>query len=184
MATPDAGAAVGSSYFYRPGRAEPDALRLLGDAIDVVVTGLAIMLLLVMFANVAARVLLNSDIAWNTEFGEFVLLWATFLGGASAARRGAHMRITEFVEAMPPAWTRIVEIATRLGVVALLCCLVWYGWSIAQGTMEQEMTVLHWPMGVQYLAMPVGSALALVYVLYETVLLARGEPIPQEAFMD
>ncbi|HEY5793853.1 MAG TPA: TRAP transporter small permease [Bosea sp. (in: a-proteobacteria)] len=184
MATPDAGAADGSFYFYRPGRPEPAALHLLGDAIDVVVTGLAVMLLLVMFANVAARVLLNSDIAWNTEFGEFVLLWATFLGGASAARRGAHMRITEFVEAMPPAWTRAVEIATRLGVIALLCFLVWYGWNIAQGTMEQEMTVLHWPMGVQYLAMPVGSGLALIYVIYEATLLAQGEPIPQEAFMD
>ncbi|WP_054142773.1 TRAP transporter small permease [Bosea sp. AAP35] len=184
MATPDIGAAVGAFYFYRPGRPEPAALRLLGDAIDIVVTGLAVMLLLVMFANVAARVLLNSDIAWNTEFGEFVLLWATFLGGASAARRGAHMRITEFVEAMPPAWTRVVEIATRIGVIVLLGFLVWYGWNIAQGTMEQEMTVLHWPMGVQYLAMPVGSGLALVYVIYEASLLARGEPIPQEAFMD
>lgn len=184
MATPDAGVADGSFYFYRPGRPEPAALRLLGDAIDVVVTGLAIMLLLVMFANVAARVLLNSDIAWNTEFGEFVLLWATFLGGASAARRGAHMRITEFVEAMPPAGTRVVELATRLGVITLLCFLVWYGWNIAQGTMEQEMTVLHWPMGAQYLAMPVGSGLALIYVIYEATLLARGEPIPQEAFMD
>ncbi|PZN98850.1 MAG: hypothetical protein DCF30_13170 [Hyphomicrobiales bacterium] len=184
MAAPDTGAAALSFYFYRPGRPEPTALRLLGDAIDFVVTVLAVMLLLVMFANVAARVLLNSDIAWNTEFGEFVLLWATFLGGASAARRGAHMRITEFVEAMPPAWTRVVEIATRLGVIALLGFLVWYGWSIAQGTMEQEMTVLHWPMGVQYLAMPVGSGLALVYVIYEASLLARGEPIPQEAFMD
>ena len=184
MAAADTGVVDGSLYFYRPGRREPAPLRLLGDAIDVVVTVLAVMLLLVMFANVAARVLLNSDIAWNTEFGEFVLLWATFLGGASAARRGAHMRITEFVEAMPPVWTRIVEIATRLGVVALLGFLVWYGANLAQGTMEQEMTVLHWPMGVQYLAMPVGSGLALVYVLYEVSLLARGEPIPQAAFMD
>jgi hypothetical protein len=32
--------------------------------------------------------------------------------------------------------------------------------------------------------MPVGSGLALVYVVYEASLLARGEPIPQEAFMD
>lgn len=184
MATPDIGAADGSYYFYRPGRPEPAPLRLLGDTIDVAVTVLAVLLLIVMFANVAARVLLNSDIAWNTEFGEFVLLWATFLGGASAARRGAHMRITEFVEAMPPLWTRTFEIATRLGVIALLGFLVWYGLSIAEGTMEQQMTVLHWPMGAQYLAMPVGSGLALVYVLYEASLLARGEPIPQEAFMD
>lgn len=172
------------TYHYRPGRPEPVPLRWLGDAIDITVTLLAALLLIVMFANVAARVALNSDIAWNTEFGEFVLLWATFLGGASAARRGAHMRITEFVDAMPPAIGHGVEIATRIGVIGLLGLLIWYGLSITQSTMGQEMTVLHWPMGVQYLAMPVGSAFALVFVIYETVLLATGKPIPQEAFQD
>jgi TRAP-type C4-dicarboxylate transport system permease small subunit len=184
MSTQQPEIAAGSPYFYRPGQPEPAALRLLGDAIDLAVTVLAVLLLVVMFANVAARALLNSDIAWNTEFGELVLLWATFLGGASAARRGAHMRITEFVEAMPRPWHRLVEIATRLGVTVLLGFLFWYGLGIAQGTMEQEMTVLHLPMGVQYLAMPVGSALALIFVLYEIALLTRGESIPQEAFKD
>ncbi|TCR68525.1 TRAP transporter small permease [Bosea sp. BK604] len=172
------------SFLYRPDRAEPAPLRWLGDAIDVAVTLLAATLLIVMFANVAARVALNSDIAWNTEFGEFVLLWATFLGGASAARRGAHMRITEFVDSFPPAIGHAVELATRVGVVGLLLLLIWYGLSISESTMGQEMTVLHWPIGVQYLAMPVGSAFALVFVIYETVLLAMGRPIPQEAFQD
>jgi TRAP-type C4-dicarboxylate transport system permease small subunit len=169
---------------YRPPRPEPVVLRLIGDAVDLAVAVLAATLLLVMFANVAARLALNTDIAWNTEFGEFVLLWATFLGGASAARRGAHMRITEFVESMPPALSRAVEFATRVAVIAMLALLIWYGISITQRTMEQEMTVLHWPMGVQYLAMPVGSALTLAFVLYETVLVATGEPIPQEVFQD
>jgi TRAP-type transport system small permease protein len=169
---------------YRPSRPEPVALRLVGDAVDLVVVCLAAVLLLVMLANVAARVALNTDIAWNTEFGEFVLLWATFLGGASAARRGAHMRITEFTEAMPPALSRLVELATRLAVIVMLGLLIWHGIAITQRTMEQEMTVLHWPIGIQYLAMPAGSALTLLFVLYETVLVATGEPIPQEAFQD
>jgi len=172
------------SFFYRPDRPEPAPLRWLGDAIDASLVLLAAVLLIVMFANVAARVALNSDIAWNTEFGEFVLLWATFLGGASAARRGAHMRITEFVEALPPALGLMVEIATRIGAICLLLLLIWYGLSISDSTMGQEMTVLHWPIGVQYLAMPVGSAAALVFVIYETVLIATGKPIPQEAFQD
>ncbi len=171
-------------FLYRPDLPEPAPLRWLGDLVDVAVTLLAVMLLVVMFANVAARVALNSDLAWNTEFGEFVLLWATFLGGASAARRGAHMRITEFVEAMPAAVQKLVEVATRIGVIGLLLLLISYGWSITESTMGQELTVLHVPMGLQYLAMPVGSALALVFVVYETVLLLRGKPIPQEAFQD
>ncbi|HEV7256899.1 MAG TPA: TRAP transporter small permease [Bosea sp. (in: a-proteobacteria)] len=171
-------------FLYRPDLPEPAPLRWLGDMVDVALTLLAAMLLVVMFANVAARVALNSDLAWNTEFGEFVLLWATFLGGASAARRGAHMRITEFTDKMPPTLQKVVELATRLGVVALLTLLISYGWNITESTMGQELTVLHVPMGLQYLAMPVGSALALVFVLYEMALLLRNKPLPQEAFQD
>ncbi len=170
--------------FYRPGRPEPTVLRIIGDAVDIAVTVLAAMLLVVMIANVAARVALNADIAWNTEFGEFVLLWATFLGGASAARRGAHMRITEFVDSFPETLKFVAEIATRLGVIVLLCFLIWYGFSITEAAMGQELTVLHIPMGLQYLAMPVGSALALLFVIYELYLLVRREPIPQETFTD
>jgi len=171
-------------FLYRPDLPEPAPLRWLGDLVDITLTLLAAMLLVVMFANVAARVALNSDLAWNTEFGEFVLLWATFLGGASAARRGAHMRITEFTDKMPPGLQKAVELATRLGVVGLLVLLISYGWSITESTMGQELTVLHVPMGLQYLAMPVGSALALVFVLYETALLLGDKPLPQEAFQD
>ena len=169
---------------YRPGRPEPAVLRIIGDAVDVIIAVLAAMLLIVMFANVAARLAFNADIAWNTEFGEFVLLWATFLGGASAARRGAHMRITEFIGAASPRTLRVIEIATRVGACGLLVLLIWYGFSIASTAMEQDLTVLHVPMGLQYLSMPVGSALALIFILYEIVLLARGEDIPEETFVD
>lgn len=171
-------------FLYRPKLPEPAPLRWLGDMVDIALTLLAAMLLVVMFANVAARVALNSDLAWNTEFGEFVLLWATFFGGASAARRGAHMRITEFTDKLPPTLRKAVELATRLGVVALLTLLISYGWSITESTMGQELTVLHVPMGLQYLAMPVGSALALVFVIYEMALLLRAKALPQEAFQD
>jgi TRAP-type transport system small permease protein len=171
-------------FFHRPQRSEPAALRVLGDGIDVAVTVLAGLLLVVMCANVAARAALNTDIAWNTEFGEFVLLWATFLGGAAAARRGAHMRITEFVGAMPVGLGRCIELATRIGAIVILAALVWNGWGIVASTMEQQMTVLHWPVGIQYLSMPVGSALTLMFVLYETVRIARGELVAEETMVD
>jgi len=167
-------------FLYRPERREPAPLRLLGDAIDLALTALAFMLLVVMCANVAARAAFNTDIAWNTEFGEFVLLWATFLGGAAAARRSAHMRITEFVEAMPPLARRAVELATRAAVMLTLGFLVLRGLDLVASTMDQQMTVLYWPVGLQYLAMPVGSALALIFVVHETMLVARGVEIASD----
>jgi TRAP-type C4-dicarboxylate transport system permease small subunit len=150
-------------------------LRWLGDGLDIVIVLLATALLTVMTANVLARAFFNADIAWNTEFGEFALVWATFLGGAAAARRGAHMCITEFIDKIPPRARRVIEIALRLAVLALLALLVRAGINIVAKTMDQQMSVLYWPVGLQYLAMPVGSGLTLVFVAYETWLVARGE---------
>lgn len=164
-----------SAFFYRPKLPEPAALRVLGDVIDLVLVGLAAALVSIMFINVLARAFLNIDIAWNTEFGEFCLVWATFIGAAAAARRGSHMRISELVEAMNPQLRRVFEILTRVGVLILLGLLVWRGILIVNRTMDQEMSVLYWPVGLQYLAMPVGSLLAAIYVAYDTTLLLRGE---------
>jgi TRAP-type C4-dicarboxylate transport system permease small subunit len=171
-------------FLYRPPRREPAVLRLIGDAVDVALVALAAMLLTVMCANVAARAALNTDIAWNTEFGEFVLLWATFLGGAAAARRNAHMRIAEFVGALPAAPRRIVELATRAAVAVVLVFLVLRGFDLVASTMDQQMTVLYWPVGLQYLAMPVGSALALLFVAYEAILVAKHVDFTQQPTVD
>lgn len=159
-------------------------LRLIGDTVDIALVALAGMLLTVMCANVAARAALNTDIAWNTEFGEFVLLWATFLGGAAAARRNAHMRITELVCALPPVPRRIVELCTRAGVIVVLVFLVLRGFDLVASTMDQQMTVLYWPVGLQYLAMPVGSGLSLLFVIYESVLVAKGVDFTEQPVMD
>lgn len=164
-----------SAFFYRPRLPEPAPLRVLGDLVDIVLVGLATALVVIMFTNVLARAFLNIDIAWNTEFGEFCLVWATFIGAAAAARRGSHMRISELVEAANPALRRLLEIVTRIGVLILLGLLVWRGMLIVNRTMDQEMSVLYWPVGLQYLAMPVGSALTAIYVAYDISLLIRGE---------
>lgn len=164
-----------SAFFHRPNRAEPAPLRVLGDLIDIVLVGLASALVTIMFTNVLARAFLNVDIAWNTEFGEFCLVWATFLGAAAAARRGSHMRISELVEAATPKLRRGLEIITRIAVLTLLGLLVWRGMLIVNRTMDQEMSVLYWPVGLQYLAMPVGSLLTAVYVAYDALLLLKGE---------
>ncbi|MCU0818176.1 MAG: TRAP transporter small permease [Beijerinckiaceae bacterium] len=164
-----------SAFFHRPSRPEPAPLRWFGDGLDIVITLLAIALMVVMSANVLARAFFNADIAWNTEFGEFVLVWATFLGGAAAARRGAHMCITEFIEKLPAGPRRMLELALRLVVLLLLGLLVRAGFNIVGHTMDQRMSVLYWPVGLQYLAMPTGSAGCFVFIAYETWLIARGE---------
>lgn len=163
-----------SSFLYRPERPEPAFLRVIGDVVDISVTILGASLITVMTANVVSRAALNIDIAWNTEFGEFTLVWATFLGGAAASRRGAHMNITEILGALPVRAAWLVNVLTRLAVLALLVLLMVAGTNIVQRTMDQQMSVLYWPVGLQYLAMPVGSGLAFLFIAFELFVVFRG----------
>ena len=162
------------AFFYRPAHPEPLPLRMIGDLIDLAVVAIGIALVGVMSVNVVFRTVLDADLAWNVEFGEFILVWVTFLGAAAAARRGAHMRISEGLAVLPPSVRRAVEIVSRLAVLALLVVLVRYGTIIALSQMDQQMTVLYWPVGLQYAAMPVGCLLAALFVVRELILLLRG----------
>lgn len=144
---------------------EPFLLRLLGAAVDacLVVGGAAIVLLV--FGNVLSRFLLDWDVAWSGELVGFLLLWTTFLGGAAAARRGAHMRIGELVETLKGRPRALLETLGLGLVVVVLLLLAWYGWIIVERTWPQQTTVLYWPVGLLYASLPVSSLLTLVYVL-------------------
>lgn len=163
--------------FHRPERREPTPLRLIGDALDLIVIMLGSIMIVLMFLNVLSRTVLQVDVAANVELGEFMLVWATFLGGAAAARRSAHMRITEFVEAMPRWLSRKVEVMTRLIVLVILGLLVWNGAIIAHHNMDQQTTVLYWPVGLTYAALPVGSFFMIIFVAWEAWRIALGEQV-------
>ena len=156
-------------------------MRWLGSAVDWAIVALGAALVLIVFSNVVMHQL-DYDIAWTTEFGEFVMVWTSFLGAAAATRRRGHMAITELRDLASGAASRALRLAIELTVAAVLAMLLWYGVVIVRASWGNILTVLDWPMAWQYMALPVGSAIALVYVLRDLVVLARGgtlEPAPE-----
>lgn len=148
----------------------PAALRWLSALIDLclVLGGLSIVTLV--FVNAALRGAAGFDLAWSLEVTAFLLLWTTFLGCAAAMARGAHMRVTEIVENLiPHTGQRVLAVLIDLAIAAMLLSLIWYGWAIAARTWDQETTVLYWPVGLLYAAMPVGMALSLVFHLFNSL---------------
>lgn len=155
--------------YYRPDVPEPSALRLIGDVIDLCVVILGSGMIILMSLNVFARSTNLIDLAANVELGEFLLVWATFLGGASAVRRVSHMRVSEVVDALPQRFSALLDQATRLLTLGLLALITWKGISIVGSTWSQKSSVLYWPAGLTYLAMPVGAALCMVFITYHIV---------------
>jgi hypothetical protein len=125
------------------GPAAPLPIQWLGRLVDwsVVVIG-AVMITLVFF-NVLSHAI-GKDLAATTELCELLMVWVTFLGGAAAARRGAHMSINEFLDKLGVSNRRWADTAIGLLCLAMLgsmplCPLVRLRcWSSLRGTPTRQ----------------------------------------------
>jgi TRAP-type transport system small permease protein len=156
-----------------PGPAAPWPIRALGALVDWTIVAIGAVMIILVFLNVLFH-LVGRDIAYTTELSELLMVWVTFLGGAAAARRGAHMTITEFLDKLSPAGRRAADGAIQLLCLGLLLLLVWYGMGIVRSTWSNELTVLHVPMGLQYLALPAGALAMAIFTAWDLVEIARG----------
>lgn len=157
------------------GPAAPLPIRLLGAAVDWAVVALGAAMVALVFVNVVFHVF-GGDVAWTTELCEFMMVWVTFLGGAAATRRGAHMRITEFLDKLPGLPRRWADAAIQALTLFVLGLLVWFGLGIVAAGRSNILTVLDWPMSWQYLSLPAGSAATFVFVAWDLVQIVRGRP--------
>lgn len=158
-----------------PGPPAPWPIAWLGRLVDWTVVVIGATMAAMIFSNVIVHNAFKGDIAWTTEFGELLMVWVTFLGAAAATRRGAHMVIGELVDRLRGAARRRADAAIQLVVLATLGLLAWHGVAVAQAGMLSELTVLGWPVAAQYAALPVASAITMVFVLWDLSQIMRGK---------
>lgn len=156
-----------------PGPPAPWPIRAFGSLVDWTIVAIGSVMIVLVFVNVVFHIT-GGDIAWTTELCELLMVWVTFLGGAAAARRGAHMTITEFLDKLGPQRRRLADGAIQLLCLGILAMLVWFGAGIVRSTWSNELTVLHIPMGLQYLALPVGAAAMAVFAAWDLLQIALG----------
>jgi TRAP-type transport system small permease protein len=156
----------------------PVLIRVVGRAVDWAVICIGAMLAILIFVNVVLHAL-GKDLAWLTELGELMMVWVTFLGGAAAAQRGAHMSINEFLDKLSTARRRWADAAVQGFTLALLAVVLYYGIRIVQGSWGNVLTTLEWPMAWQYIPMPLGIGLMGLFVGWDLVQILRGVPREQ-----
>jgi TRAP-type C4-dicarboxylate transport system permease small subunit len=157
-----------------PAPRAPAPLAAFGAAVDWAVVAIGTTMIVLVFVNVLLHVV-GKDLAWVTELAELLMVWVTFLGGACATRRGAQMTITEFIDKLSGDARRAADALVDLFALAVLGALVWYGINLVIAGWGNELTVLHIPMSIQYLGMPVGCAAMVVWLLWDLARIARGD---------
>lgn len=131
------------------------------------VAGLAILCMsLIIPWGVFARYVLGTGAHWPEPIAILLMVVFTFIGAAASYRAGGHIAVTLFVDPMPRAWRRRFATAVDLLMVAICVFVAWYGLQLSRETMGQTLAELPWlPVGYTYLALPLGSAVTLLFVI-------------------
>jgi TRAP-type C4-dicarboxylate transport system permease small subunit len=135
------------------------------------VAGIAITVMsLIIPVGVFMRYVLEYGAQWPEPIAILLMVVFTFVGAAAAYRAGGHIAVAMLTDALPPPVGRIV--ARLVELLMLLVCgfVVWYGSRLCVGTMGQTIAELPWmPVGITYLAIPIGSLATLLFVLEHMV---------------
>ena len=86
---------------------------------------LVVVEIFVLLVGTSARYFFHHPLTWTDELASILFLWLAMLGSVIALRRGAHMRLTTFVNKMPPATKAWVEVFTMVLASTFLVLVLW-----------------------------------------------------------
>ena len=143
-----------------------DRLGLLVDGIEAVaraaVLGLALLVLLVMLAQVFFRYVLNSSLQWSEELAVWGMVWMVFIGSVLLVRRSEHISITTLARLAPPAVRPYLVIFNKAAGLVFLVIVGYYGFEVFGGTFHAKSPSIGLSTRWIKLAIPTGAVLMAV----------------------
>lgn len=141
------------------------AIEALWRAIDIIMAALLAGMIALVFLNVVMRYGFSSGLRITIELSRLWFVWVVMLGAAVVLRRGEHLQLSEFSEALMP---RFVPVLRRIcwAVVLVAVIMLFVGaWrqTLANWNNISQLTGL--PSGLLYLSGVVSAALMAAVAL-------------------
>ena len=124
-----------------------------------------IFLVVIVFAEVIARSILNTSLRYTEEIVIYSMAWMVFIGAGIAAKENALISIVGLLQSLTPRALRLITIIGNILIITLLAWIVKSGISYALTNIAQLSPTLQIPMMYPYLSIPVGCAILLLHYI-------------------
>lgn len=138
-------------------------------------------------AEIVSRNFFGNSLPFSWDYSAYAMGTAFMMGAADALRRGAHVRVTAVLEAVPRPLARGIEFAACLAGLAACGALAWalaeMAWlSFQRGSTSSTVmrTPLAWPQGLVAL----GATILLLQCFAQLLRLMRGERLAEGAAIE
>jgi len=149
-------------------------IHMLARLIDWALVCAAAVMVVLVFFNVCAHAV-GHDLSATTEACELLMVWVSFIGGASIIRTSGHMTITEFIDKLEGKARLVADFFVQVVAFVVLGILFWYGLIIVDNSWGSILTVLNIPMAYQYMPLPIASVVSMIFVAYDLYQILRGK---------
>ena len=126
---------------------------------------LATAIILILFAQIFFRYVLNSSIVWSEEVATWCLVWLVFLGSASIMRRWDHVQIPMLIQKLPVGARPGVIIFAKLATCVAVALIAWYGLQWVLGPVHIRSQTSGISTRWIKLAVPIGAGLMALFAL-------------------
>lgn len=144
-------------------------LRKISNILEKVVGYICIVLVAVMLTVVMAQVTLRAaraSVPWSEELSRMLLIWIGMLGAGIAAKQGAHVGVDFIHLILPQKASQILGIVIKGTVIWFLGFFAKHSYFAAEAALRVKATTIDITMYFPKLALPVGSVLILIHLVY------------------
>ncbi|MBQ9419055.1 MAG: TRAP transporter small permease [Synergistaceae bacterium] len=129
---------------------------------DVAVVTLFSIVVIVVSAQVFSRFVMKLSIRWADELSRFAFVWLVYIGGAVTIRDGRNVCFDLLLDSRKGKSWKIMFTLVSLVSMLFLILMTYFGVLVCQTELTESSPIMHWPMAVVCLAIPLGGCLMML----------------------
>lgn len=141
-----------------------DLLSQAAAGLSKVLIGLYLaVIILSILLQIFFRFVMGSALSWSEELSVLVFAHLVFVGGSLGVREGYHVSVSLFVDSLPQALRRGIDVLVLLAVLVFGAVLLWGGYDYVSMTMNRTSPAIGYPSWLLGIVAPVAGALIVIH---------------------
>ena len=133
---------------------------------EVLLVLLSSIMVVVIFVQVVMRQLGNS-LSWSEELARYCFIWLIYIGISYGVKKQRHIKVDVLLMVVKGRAKVVLNIISNVLFIVFASVIIYYGYDIASQLLSfgQKSPALQIPMGLVYMATPVGMGLTIIRLL-------------------
>lgn len=138
---------------------------------EVLLVVFTVIMVVVIAMQVFMRYVLSSSLSWSEELARYCFIWLVYIGISYGVKKQRHIKVDVALLLLKDKGKIILNICANLLFLFFALFVIYYGYDIAQRLLDfgQTSPALHIPIGLVYLATPVGMGLTAIRIIQQLI---------------